>query len=258
LVVDLINPNILRAYAITFIMTSHEDVEHAKLGMQANTARAAHNERIASTMNRLAHPDFPSELLLEVVEAAVLSQVSHWHVADSHRLDVLATSLFAWPDYVDIATRRLLVRTAANVLLNICIIGIPADLEERRPPAYEIPPALVKRETEVSRLVIDLSIPLGDVYSRELTISIGNMDLLAKLFPRLAVCTFLLHIEYDLSDVPHPSGPALEAALLGHPMYTFHRHCTSTATSEWLSRSTLEDSLVDFIAAFAKSGAGKR
>ena len=239
-------------------MTSHEGVEHVKLRMQANTARAAHAERIASAMNRLAHPDFPTELLLEVVEAVVLSQVGHWSVTGSHRLDILAASLFACPDGVNVATRRLLVQTAAKVLLNVGIIRIPADLDERRPPAYEIPPALMKQESQINRLAIDLNVPTGGVYNRELTISIGNMHLLAEVFPRIAVCTYLLHIEHDLMLAPSLLGPSVEVGLLYHPVYTWKRSIAPEGVRQWLVKCTLGDSLVEFIAAFAKSGPGKR
>ena len=210
-------------------------------------------------MNRLAHSDFPAELLLEVVEASVASQVSHWKVTEFHQLDVLAAGLFAWPVGVTAATRKLLVRTAAAVLLKDGIIRIPADLDERRPPAYDIPPALLGKENHVRRLVLDLDIPVGDAFNRDLTVSIGNMSILSEAFPRLAVCTYLLHIEYD-SMVAHLglATSSTEAIILGQPYYRLQRRLEQHGDRRALVKCTLEESLVDIIAAFARAGPGKR
>ena len=87
-----------------------------------------------------------------------MSQVGHWNVTDSHTLGALAKSLFAWPKGVTANTRRLLLQTAETALLKLCIIKIPADLDERRPPKYEIPRALLGRESHVKHLVLDLDI----------------------------------------------------------------------------------------------------
>jgi hypothetical protein len=202
-------------------------------------------------MNRLTSSDFPTELLLQVVETAVVSQVGHWNVTDSHKLGALAMSLFPWPKGVSSATRKLLRQTAETALLNLGIIRIPADLDERRPPKYEIPPALLGREHHVKLLVLDLDIHVGTKFNRDLTVSTGHMDLLARTFPRLAVCTYLLHIVYASHVVP-PGG------ILGHPNFRLEKSSAPLESPPKLVKCTVKDNLVDFIAAFARSGPGRR
>lgn len=227
----------------------------AKRLREKDTSSADSKSGIASILNRLASPDFPAELLLQVVETAVVSQVGHWKVTDSHKLSALVKSLFARPKGVTAATRTLLRQTAETALLKLCIIMIPADLDERRPPKYEIPPALIGRETHVKHLVLDLDIHVGDRFNTELSVSTGHMDLLAETFPRLAVCTYLLHIEYDPRVVP--TGGYIDVSILGHQTWRLEKSTTPFAASRFV-RCTVEDNLVDFIDAFARSGPGRR
>lgn len=229
-------------------MSSREEQEDG-------TSPANNEAYIANAMNRLASPDFPTELLLQVVEIAVVSRVNHWNVADSHTLDALATSLFAWPKGVTSTTRRLLKQTAETAILKRCIIRIPADLDERRPPAYEIPPALLGRGNHVKHLVLDLEVHVGGLFERDLIVSADHMDLLADAFPRLAVCTYLLHIEYDSNVVP--AGGFIDVSILSHANFRLETPATPLA-SAYFVRCTVEENLVNFIAAFARSGPGRR
>lgn len=147
---------------------------------QTETTPKGRAAEIANIMSHLASPDFPTELLLQVVETAVVSQAVHWNVTDFHELTALATSLFAWPKGATAATRRLIQQTAATALLKCCIFRIPADLDELRPAKYEVPPALVGRESHVKLLVLDLDIHVGGLLDRELAVSTGHMKLLAE------------------------------------------------------------------------------
>jgi hypothetical protein len=194
-------------------------------------------------------------LLLQVVETAVLSQVNHWNFTDSHTLSALAKSLFAWPKGVAATTRRLLIQTAETALLKRCIIKIPADVDERRPPRYGIPPALLGRGNHVKHLVLDLDVHVGSLFDRELIVSTGHMDLLAEAFPRLEVCTFLLHIGWD-SCVVSPGG-FIDVSILYHPNYRLKRLDTSLGSPPRTVKCRIEDNLVNSIAAFARSGPGR-
>jgi hypothetical protein len=229
-------------------MSSREEQEDG-------TSPANNEAYIANVMNRLASPDFPTELLLQVVEIAVVTQVSRWNVADSHTLDALATSLFAWPKGVTTTTRRLLKQTAETALLKRCIVRIPADSDERRPPAYKIPPVLLGRASHVKHLILGLVVHIGGLFNRDLIVSTGHMDLLAEAFPRLAVCTYLLHIEYDSTVVP--AGGSIDVSILRHANFRLENPTTPLA-SAYSVRRTVEENLVDFIAAFARSGPGRR
>jgi hypothetical protein len=221
----------------------------AQLLQQEDPSTTDKETRIADTMNRLASPDFPPELLLQVVETAVVSQVGHWKVTSSHKLDALAASLFAWPGGVTDATRTLLQQIAETALLKRCIIRIQADLDERRPPRYKILPALINGEIHVRHLVIDLVIHASRVYSRELSVGADHIAMLSEAFPRLASCTFLLHIKCDSYDVQGGSVESVEAAILGIPGWR---------VQGTVARCMIEEGLVDFIATFAKFGPGRR
>jgi hypothetical protein len=201
-------------------------------------------------MNRLARSDFPAELLLLVVEATVLTQVGHWNVTYSQKLDALAVSLFARPQGVTTATLGILQQAAETALLSRGIVRIPADLDYGLPLEYDIPPALLGRENHVRHLVIDFEI-VADKHSGVLSAAIDHMAMLAEAFPRLTVCVFLLQTEYNSYGMRHDSTKSVEAKLLALQGYTL--------TSQGIiSECTLEDNLVDFIAAFARDGPGKR
>ena len=235
------DPNILNSDAATFTMRGQENTEsptRAAQRLQQDDLSPTNMEtRIADTMNRLASPDFPPELLLQVVETAVFSQVSHWKVTFSHKLNALAASLFTWPDGVTDATRRLLQQTAETALLKHCIIRIPASLYGRQPPRDITLPALLKREIHIRHLVMDLNVHAGRAFSWELRESAAHMAMLAETFPQLASCTFLLHIICN------------STIMLALPGWKFE----GTATP-----CKMEDNLLDFIAAFAGSGPGRR
>jgi len=78
------------------------------------------------------------------------------------------------------------------------------------------------------------------------------MDLLAKAFPRLAVYTYLLHIEYDPCIVP--TSGFVDASILYDLNYRSERSSTPLESPQMIFKCTVEDNLIDFIAAFARSG----
>lgn len=226
---------------------------------QNNDPSATNNEaNVVDIMNRLASTDFPPELLLQVVETAAVSQVGHWKVTDPHDLGALAESLFACPEGVADTTRRLLQQTAETALLKRCIVRIKYDVDESEPPRYKYPPALLGRESHVSHLVIDLSLHTDTPYSEELLLCMFHMDNLAEAFPRVAVCTFLIHIEYDALFAFPGLGTPVDAAILDEPDYTFQKHIMPSRVFPKLAKCKREDNFVGFIAAFAKSGLGRR
>ena len=113
-------------------------------------------------MNRLVCPDIPSELRLQIIEAAIKSQIGHWSVTEDHDVHDLAASFFAWPDSVPHTSRDMLERTAATALLRKCIIRIPISSKiGDEPQAFRIPLALKGNESRVSRLVVDVPIFVG-------------------------------------------------------------------------------------------------
>lgn len=98
----------------------------------------------------------------------------------------------------------------------------------------------------VKHLVIDLSV-FTQEKSQELSTSIHRMAMLAKVFPRLSVCTFFVHIRF-VNSIDMYSAKSFTAAILGLPGYGRHGV---------LVKRTLEDNLVNFIAAFARDGPGR-
>lgn len=259
-ITNLILSNAFETHGATFIMRVQKEIKSSMRSaevLRENDSLPTRGEAdIAKILNQLASPDFPPELLLQVVETTVVSQVNHWNVTDSHTLSALAKSLFAWPKGVIATTCRLLIQMAETALLKRCIIKIPADVDERRPPKYEIPPVLLGRGTHVKHLVLDLDVHVGSLFDRELIVSTGHMDLLAEAFPRLAVCTFLLHIGWDSCVVP--PGGFIDVSILYHPNYRLEKSSTSLDSPPRTVKCMIEDNLVDFIAAFARSGPGRR
>jgi hypothetical protein len=214
-------------------------------------------------MNRLVCPDIPSELLLQIVEAAVESQIGHWKVTEDHDVDVLAADFFVWPDSIPQNVRNVLERTAATALLRKCIIRIPISSKiEDQPRAFRIPSALECNETRVSRLVVDITILVGTAGAanrdKDLAIGARDMDILAKAFPRLAVCTFLLHLEYHARVIRRDTDTTFEDAMLGYPQYRFQRGAIQHESRGSWNRGTLEECLVHFVVAFTGCGAGKQ
>lgn len=217
-------------------------------------------------MNRSVCPDIPSELLLKVVEAAVESQVGHWKVAEAHDVYALAAGFFAWPDGVPHSTCDVLKEAAAKALLQKSIVRIPVSSEVgHQLRTYRTPPALEGNGSRVSRLVVDMTILIANVRGaprdKDLAIGSRDMDLLAKAFPRLAVCTFLLHLEYHVRVTRLDADVTFENVMLGYPQYRFQRdsrQCGSLNSDESWVIGTLEESLIDFIVAFTSRGPGRR
>lgn len=259
-ITNLILSNAFETHGATFIMRVQKEIKSsmrsAEVLREYDSLPTRREADIAKILNQLASPDFPPELLLQVVETTVVSKVNHWNVTDSHTLSALAKSLFAWPKGVTATTCRLLIQMAETALLKRCIIKIPADVDERRPPKYEIPPALLGRGTHVKHLALDLDVHVGSFFDRELIISTVHIDLLAEAFQRLAVCAFLLHIGWDSCVVP--PGGFINISILYHPNYRLEKLDTSLGSPPRTVRCTIEDNLVDFIAAFARSGPGRR
>lgn len=213
-------------------------------------------------MNRLMCPDIPSELLLQIIEAAVESQISHWKVTEAHDIHELAAGFFAWPDSVPHSTREVLNQAVVTALLRKCIIRIPVSSEiGPQSRAFRIPPALEGNENRVSRLVVDIKIFVAVVSAattrdKDLAVGARDMDVLAKAFPRLEVCTFLLHLEYHVRVTRRKAGVSFEDNLLRFLEHTFQRGVGQPESlGQWVI-GTIEDCLVDFIVAFSSRGPG--
>ena len=84
------------------------------------------------------------------------------------------------------------------------------------------------------------------------------MDVLVKAFPHLAVCTFLLHLEYHVRVTRRKAGVTFEDNLLRFREHTFRRGVEQPESlGQWVI-GTIEDCLVDFIVAFTSRGPGRR
>lgn len=215
-------------------------------------------------MNRLVGPDVPSELLLQIIEAAVESQISHWKVTEAHDIHVLAAAFFAWPDSIPQTTREALKQTVVTALLRKCIIRIPVSSEiGPQSRAFRIPPALKGHENRIRRLVVDIKVSVAVVTAattrdKDLAVGARDMDVLAKAFPHLAVCTILLHLEYHVRVTRRKAGVSFEDNLLHFREHTFQRGVGQPESLGQWAVGTIEECLVDFIVAFASRGPGRR
>jgi hypothetical protein len=214
-------------------------------------------------MNRLVSPKIPSELRLQIVEAAVESQVGHWKVTEAHDVHVLAAGFLAWPDSIPHTTRDVLNQTAATALLRKSIIRIPVSSKiGHQPRAFSIPPALEGYENHVSRLAVDVTVLVGiaggATHDKDLAIGVRDMDVLAKAFPRLAVCILLLHLEYHTRVMRRETDVTFEDGMLRYPQYRFQRGAMQHESRGSWNKGTLEECFIDFIVAFTSRGPGRR
>lgn len=218
-------------------------------------------------MNRLVCPDIPSELRLQIVEAAIESQIGHWKITEDQNVYDLAAGFFAWPDSVPHPSRNMLERTAATALLRKCIIRIPISSKiDDQPQAFRIPPALKGHENRVSRLVVDMPIFVatagGGNHYMDLAIGVRDMDVLAQAFPRLAVCTFLLHLVYHARVTHRDTGDGTDVTfedfMLRFPQYKCQQGAVQDESRRIWDRAPLEECLIDFIVAFTSRGPGRR
>lgn len=206
-------------------------------------------ERTASIMNRVA--SLPSELLLEVVEACVESQVGCWNVQDSPVQPALAyladKCFFAWPRGITDDTRNTLRLESANALIKASIVQIPMAFAPHN--RLVVPPLLVERQHDLRRLALDLhTTPMNGSYNRELNKTIKAMPSLGKDFPNMKV--FVLSL-YFHSRTEKNSRPFKSEVL---KMRNIKR---IDAESGW-QHSTIQDTTVDLVQAFAESAPGPR
>jgi hypothetical protein len=155
---------------------------------------ARREARVADTMQRLADPAFPRELLLMVIESATGSQSLQWWPSEDHTLDLLADSFFLWPRGVESDTRSILRQTVADVMLKAFLTTLL--LRVTAQDTLMIPLSLNGNSIHVRRLVVHLT-PMfifarGDIYG--CSADDRDMELLKLSFPRLEVCVCFLPI----------------------------------------------------------------
>lgn len=184
------------------------------------------------------------ELLIAVVEACVESQYSSWDAKDStvQGLTSLAGTCFKWPRGVTQATRNILNLEAAGALIKNSIVKIPMSFSPQN--TVILPPLLVEREHDLRQLSLDLhTTPANKLYNRELNKAIKSMAALGESFPKLEVLVLSLYL--------HSADRTYQEVLR---MQNIKR---GNATSGW-GHATIEDTVIELIAALAQSGPGKR
>jgi len=203
--------------------------------------------RTASVMNRVA--SLPSELLLQVVKACVESQVGCWNVEDStvqSTLACLANMCFAWPGGVNDGIRNILKLEAANALIKVSIVQIRMVFSPHN--ALMLPLLLVERQRDLRRLALDLhTTPMNGSYNRELNKSIKAMPSLGTDFPNMEVFVLTLYFHCRIKNNNSFISEVLK-------MRNIKR---MDAESGW-QHTTVEDTAIDLVRAFAESAPGTR
>jgi hypothetical protein len=197
---------------------------------------------------RLMSPSFPLDLLLPVVKAIVQRHACYWSATGRHKLGIRTGRIFPSTDSVVKTGRSLLQQLAEEYLLKLCIIKTPAFFTSEH--AFEIPPALESKGHNVRRLVLDLrTTPFDGGYNRELNNGSKSMESLARAFPRLSVCVCLLHLK---NVGQHGRGSFNSQILRFQSAREWDDLCDGWEYVDF------EDTILDFMMAFARSGPGKR
>ena len=186
---------------------------------------------VADIMRRLTNPAFPPELLLTVIEAATGSQAFYWKPPEDHTLDMLAESFFQWPRGVDSDSRIVLRQTVANVLLKAFLVKLSLRLATQS--TLMIPLSLNGNSIRVRRLVVEpYHIGVSTVGDLEgLEWGIRSVEVLKASFPRLETCICLLR----------------PGSFWG-----------ARKTSPRMKDAEVKKGLAQFVAAFLRSGPGRR
>lgn len=202
--------------------------------------------RIVPTMQRILQPEFPPELLIQVVEAYVYTQALRWHVGWKESLDKAVDRLFAWPTGEQQTPAD--IRQLANVpLLNHAIIELRAMFAPKSNyKSLTIPNALEGNEQHIRHMVLDLEV-VPHMYNRELERARGAMGGLALQFANLETCVLTVIMAEQQNSVElfasNNSGLVTPlASLLGGPVPT----------------KPLKPTLIDLIDSLAAKGPGKR
>lgn len=180
-------------------------------------AHARRMARVAATMQRALQPDFPPELLIQVLEHNILPQhkLLRWRVDHTSSLETATEKTLAWPPDTPQNTRFRLSQAAEIPFLASALIELPiAALFPNPKSPLTIPHALTGNEHRVRHLVLDLELPISpkpspnnffkgqrlQALDQRLSLFSASLPTLTRLFSNLTTCavSILLDDPYNL------------------------------------------------------------
>lgn len=202
----------------------------------------------APFLSRITQPDlFPPELLIQVVEIVVDSQIPNGSVAKSATVTALTEELFVMSEGLDDGVRSILRDTVADVFSKSGSVKFSTSFTAG--PTLVIPRVLSGKEHHLRRLVLDLQVyALDHVQHGALNKSIDSMVSMSALFPNLKSCVYLFHFKH----VNHYYTPTLTRRGSLEHSYLF------AVVNDRSRKNTfyLKETLLEFIDAFKQQGPG--
>jgi hypothetical protein len=205
-------------------------------------------------LERITGLSFPRELLTQVLEANIESQVPYWRIDHSASLSKVADTAFSkWPEGFGGNLQCLVRDISARAILERSLIIIPAVFTLQF--TLTTPPKVQGNEHHIRYLVLDLrTTPHDGAHNRELSRCSQSMASLKSLFQNLESCVILIHLVHNTG---HITGPRVLTDALGRPTFVVstlsYRNVKSIGNV-----ITLEQTFIEFVATFLRQGPGKR
>ena len=110
-------------------------------------------------LKRMLDPEFPSEMLLAILEAAVRLGRLQWHATEPGSQKAVVDEIFAWPSALEPDMRAQLQRAAGRALLKKAIIELPADFTSSNSTTDLVMPlAIMATEQHIRHLVLEIKL----------------------------------------------------------------------------------------------------
>ena len=232
-----------------------QSMEAMELVLKFNASKFANSRSLQENcLKRISSPSFPPELRVLVGEATVRSQLPYWRTDESTSLEQVTEKVFQeWPKTLGNDERSSLQQISARAMLTHSLIILPSIFTLQC--TLETPPEIRKSEHLIRHLALDLFTQTRDgTYNRELNRASQGMASLKLLFPNLESCVVMVHLRHNFHLVDYNLTNGRRADLPGSA-----RECLSLRNVKKASNIiTLEQTLVEFIAAFLEHGPGKR
>lgn len=176
------------------------------VGTQHTTSgpeRAYKQADCIACVERMFDRNFPAEMLLAVLEAAIRSERLQWRATAPESLDAAVDDFFAWPSALDPDLRTRIRRVAGRALLGKAIIELPADFTNGNDGTTDLvlPLAIMGNEQDIRHLNLEIKLsPRSPACQAQLNKACRGIGPLSSRIPKLEVFVVSLVLERDEHD----------------------------------------------------------